>query len=143
MTPEAILAEARRWIGTPYRHAASLRGIGCDCLGLVVGIRRALGHPTHVPPSYAVDWAEATGTERLLQGCDRFLVAAGARPDDIRPGLLLLFRWRDARPASHLGLAVDRRAMIHAHARASVAEVAISPAWSRRLVALYRFPEMM
>ena len=25
----------RSWIGTPYRHQASLKGVGCDCLGLL------------------------------------------------------------------------------------------------------------
>jgi type IV pilus assembly protein PilB len=25
-----IVAEARAWIGTPYRHQGSLKGVGCD-----------------------------------------------------------------------------------------------------------------
>ncbi|MGG2476222.1 peptidase P60, partial [Rhizobium sp. BR5] len=29
-----MLALAQGWIGTPYRHQASLQGVGCDCLGL-------------------------------------------------------------------------------------------------------------
>ncbi|MGA8997361.1 MAG: peptidase P60, partial [Pseudolabrys sp.] len=37
-----IVAETRRWIGTPYRHQASLIGVGCDCLGLVRGVWRAV-----------------------------------------------------------------------------------------------------
>lgn len=37
-----IIAEARAWIGTPYRHQGSLKGVGCDCLGLVCGVWRAL-----------------------------------------------------------------------------------------------------
>ena len=37
-----ILSEARDWLGTPYRHQASLKGAGCDCLGLVRGVWRAL-----------------------------------------------------------------------------------------------------
>ena len=36
-----IVAETRGWIGTPYRHQASLKGVGCDCLGLVRGVWRA------------------------------------------------------------------------------------------------------
>ena len=39
---EAIVSEARRWIGTPYRHQASLIGVGADCLGLVRGVWRNL-----------------------------------------------------------------------------------------------------
>ena len=35
-----IVDLARGWIGTPYLHQASCRGIGCDCLGLVRGVWR-------------------------------------------------------------------------------------------------------
>jgi NlpC/P60 family putative phage cell wall peptidase len=41
MTRIRIGAEARAWIGTPDRHQASLKGMGCDCLGLVRGVWRA------------------------------------------------------------------------------------------------------
>jgi len=34
---QLIVVETRDWIGTPYRHQASLKGVGCDCLGLVRG----------------------------------------------------------------------------------------------------------
>ena len=36
----AVVAAARRWLGTPYRHQASVRGEGADCLGLVRGVWR-------------------------------------------------------------------------------------------------------
>ncbi|REC53631.1 peptidase, partial [Rhodosalinus sediminis] len=32
--PARVIAIARSWLGTPYHDQASLRGIGCDCLGL-------------------------------------------------------------------------------------------------------------
>lgn len=38
VTRAAIVAEARRWLGTPYRHQASVIGAGADCLGLVRGV---------------------------------------------------------------------------------------------------------
>ena len=38
----AIVGAARGWIGTPYRHQASLKGVGCDCLGLLRGVWREL-----------------------------------------------------------------------------------------------------
>src|SRR5690242_12458263 len=41
-TRTRIIAEARAFIGTPYRHQASLKGVGCDCLGLVRGVWRAV-----------------------------------------------------------------------------------------------------
>lgn len=55
-TRAAIVAEARGWIGTPYRHQASLKGVGCDCLGLVRGVwRNCIGDEPETPPPYAPD----------------------------------------------------------------------------------------
>ena len=36
VTGQDVVAEARRWLGTPWRHQARLRGVGVDCGGLVV-----------------------------------------------------------------------------------------------------------
>lgn len=49
----AVVAEAMDWIGTPYRHQASRKGVGCDCLGLVRGVWRALyGREPEAPGPY-------------------------------------------------------------------------------------------
>ena len=39
---DAIVAEALAWLGTPYRHQGARKGVGCDCLGLVRGVWRAV-----------------------------------------------------------------------------------------------------
>ena len=63
----AIVSEARRWLGTPYRHQASVMGVGADCLGLLRGVWRALigAEPEKAPP-YTPDWAEARGADDLM-----------------------------------------------------------------------------
>jgi len=38
-----VVAQARGWIGTPWHHQARLRGVGVDCVGLVIGVARELG----------------------------------------------------------------------------------------------------
>ena len=54
---ERVLDEARRWIGTPYRHQGTRLGVGCDCLGLVRGVWRALyGAEPETPGPYSPDW---------------------------------------------------------------------------------------
>lgn len=136
---ERVCAEARRWIGTPYLHQASLPGVGCDCLGLVRGVWRAVvgPEPEAVLP-YSPDWAEAGGVEALL--------AAGARHFEPRPtadfnvGDVLVFRWRDGVPAKHLAIATSATTMVHAHEGACVCEVSIAPVWRRRIVAVFAFP---
>jgi NlpC/P60 family putative phage cell wall peptidase len=134
-----IVAEARRWIGTPYRHQASLRGVGCDCLGLVRGVWRAVigDEPEHAPP-YAPDWAEATAEESLANAATRYLVAIP--PNEFRAGDVLLFRWRAHLPAKHAAIVTTAGTMVHAHDGAAVVEVAIAPWWRRRLAFVFQFP---
>ncbi len=134
-----VVAAARRWIGTPYRHQASLLGVGCDCLGLVRGVwRETIGdEPEQVAP-YAPDWAESAGAETLLQAARRhFLPIPGAQ---FQAGDLLAFRFRDHLPATHLGVATSATHMVHAHSGAGVAEVAIGAHWRKRIVAALAFP---
>ena len=47
----AVVAAARQFLGTPYRHQASIVGVGCDCLGLLRGVWRVLygGEPEAMP----------------------------------------------------------------------------------------------
>jgi NlpC/P60 family putative phage cell wall peptidase len=133
----AIVAEARQWIGTPYRHQASLKGVGCDCLGLVRGIwRGCVGEEPEQPGPYAPDWAEAQGEERMLHAASRHLVAT----DAIRPGDVLLFRWRAHSIAKHAAIAASETTMIHAHDGAAVCEVALAQWWRRRLAGSFSFP---
>ena len=74
-TRTALVAAARRWLGTPYCHQASLRGAGCDCLGLVRGLwRECIGEEPERPPGYAPDWAEADRREALAAACARHLL---------------------------------------------------------------------
>lgn len=53
---QAIVAAARCWIGTPYRHQARTKGAGCDCLGLVLGVWSEIyGAPPEAVPAYTAD----------------------------------------------------------------------------------------
>src|SRR3954451_7338069 len=103
-TSSDIVAQAREWIGTPFRHQASLKGVGCDCLGLVRGVWRALvgAEPQAVPP-YSPDWAEASGREMFAAAAQRHLIEI--EPKQFAPGDLLLFRWRGQMPAKHAAIA--------------------------------------
>lgn len=136
---DAIVAEARSWIGTRYRHQASVKGVGCDCLGLVRGVWRAcLGEEPEAPPPYAPDWAEAGGDETLAAAALRHLASVPC--DAFGAGDVLLFRWRDGCVAKHAAIASSATTMIHAHDGAAVCEVAITPWWQRRLAYAFTFP---
>ena len=139
---EAVLAIARGWIDTPYRHQASRKGVGCDCLGLVRGVWRELyGREPEDAGPYQPDWAERGGEDRLLAAGLRHFGAALAQAEML-PGDVLLFRWHPACAAKHLGILSGPGHFIHAYERAAVIESALVPAWRRRICAVFRFPEV-
>ncbi|WP_441276964.1 NlpC/P60 family protein [Tardiphaga sp. 172_B4_N1_3] len=139
LTPMVLVSEARSWIGTRYQHQASLKGVGCDCLGLVRGVwRNCIGDEPEAPPPYAPDWAEARAEESLAQAALRHLVPVAL--DECGAGHVLLFRWRDGYVAKHAAIASGEGTMIHAHDGAAVCEVALTPWWRRRLAYAFRFP---
>lgn len=43
-----IVNVARSWIGTPFHHQGREKGIGCDCLGLIIGIATELKVPSRM-----------------------------------------------------------------------------------------------
>jgi NlpC/P60 family putative phage cell wall peptidase len=136
---QRLVDEARAWIGTPYRHQASLQGVGCDCLGLVRGVWRAvLGTEPELPPAYSADWAEASGEESLADAATRHLVPIA--PESSKAGDVLLFRWRAHLPAKHAAILVSNDRMVHAHDGHAVSEVYFAPWWRRRLAFAFSFP---
>lgn len=142
MSGQALVALARGWIGTPYRHQAAVKGAGCDCLGLVRGVwREWYGTAPETPPPYGADWSECEGEERLWHAMARHMHEVCDAPLDA--GQVLLFRMRERRMAKHLGIvsrapgAVGGAAFIHAYERHGVVESPLAEPWMRRIVARF------
>jgi NlpC/P60 family putative phage cell wall peptidase len=134
-----IVTACRRWIGTPYLHQASVRGAGCDCLGLVRGVwREVMGEEPETAPAYTPDWAEATGEETLLEAARRHLceIAIGAA----REGDVLLFRIVAGAPAKHCAIVVAPDRIVHAYWGRVVCETGLTPWWKRRIAAAFAWP---
>jgi NlpC/P60 family putative phage cell wall peptidase len=136
---ELIVAAARSWIGTPYHHQASLKGIGADCLGLVRGVWcDVYGGDAETPPGYSRDWGEASGTETLIEAASRHLIRRkGANP---QPGDVLIFRMRAGSVAKHAAILATPATMIHAVEGRLADEIAFGAWWRRRLAAVFSFP---
>lgn len=136
-----IVAEALTWQGTPYRHQGSRKGVGCDCLGLVLGVWRAVyGREPELPGPYAADWAEAGGKDLLLEAARRH--CAEKATDGISCGDLVLFRWRAHLPAKHAGIMVAKERFIHAYQGQAVVVSALVPQWRNRIAAAFAFPKI-
>lgn len=135
---------ARSWLGTPYLHQASLKGVGADCLGLVRGVwREVIGREPETPPAYSTNWAEVEGEERLLQAAERWLVPV--EPNEARAGDVLLFRMAPNAAVKHCAILSEDEGpewrMIHAYWGRAVVETWMGPWWRRRLAGVFRLPE--
>ncbi len=145
VTRADVVAEARRWLGTPYRHQGRSRLTGCDCLGLVGGVALALGL---LPEGwwereFDARWA---GYGRHPQGST---LRAGAEQvltpvSQPAPGDVLLVRF--GREPQHFAIVAEHPlgtglSIVHAASqRGRVVEQGLDAAWRQRIVAIYRLP---
>jgi NlpC/P60 family putative phage cell wall peptidase len=138
-----VVEAARGWLGTPYRHQASVRGEGADCLGLVRGVwREVVGPEPETPPAYRPDWAETGGVETLLEAARRRLVEVPVEAMGV--GDVVLFRMSPEAMIKHCAIVSDMDGpeprMIHAYWGRAVVESWMGPWWRRRLAAVFRWP---
>lgn len=138
-----IVARARAWIGTPYQHQSSCRGAGTDCLGLLRGLwRETIGAEPETIPAYTADWSEPGGTEDLLAAARRNLLTVDRSA--MLAGDVLLLRMSIGAVAKHVGILAAApegyQTLIHAYSGHGVVESPLTPAWSRRVAGVFRFP---
>jgi NlpC/P60 family putative phage cell wall peptidase len=133
-------AAARGWLGTPFVHQASARGLGCDCLGLLRGVWREVVGPEPLPvPPYSRGWPGASADGEILhEALARVFVGASGEP--AREGQVLLFRTGRLLPAGHVAILASPGRLIHARDPLGVVEEPLAP-WLRRLSAVFDWPE--
>ncbi len=124
-------------------HQASIKGVGCDCLGLLRGCWRSLcGQEPEAIPTYGADWSEPQGEEWLWQAAQRVL--SPAQTNEPAAGDILLFRMRDGSVAKHLGILAAPNptpTFVHAYMGHGVVESPLSRPWRKRIVARFRLRE--
>jgi cell wall-associated NlpC family hydrolase len=99
MTRQDVLTEARGWLGTPWHHAACVRGVGVDCVYFPFGVFRALGL---LPAGFVMpDYGMTPDGHTLIATCERWFGPAIAQRN-MRPADLVVLQ-PDDRP-QHVGL---------------------------------------
>lgn len=133
---DAVVAEARRWLDTPFHHQARLRGVGVDCVGLVIGVAHALGLSDYD----TTDYSRAPDPEAM-----RAKLAAHLDPvpfRELRCGDVIWFRV--VQEPQHLGIvsALEPLMMVHAYQRPGVnrvVEQGLDGFWKQRIAACWRY----
>ena len=138
-----IVNQARTWIGTPFHHQARLKGKGCDCLGLVVGVVDELGMQDAQGNPLAgydeITYSKEPDGGYLLQKLTGLLDEVPIA--EARAGDLALFKVREN--PQHLAILTDYEGglgMIHCYAQARrVVEHWLDDDWKHRLIKVFRW----
>lgn len=144
-TQQQMVAVARSWVGTPYKECAFEKGVGADCIGLLIGIAHESGFHNYTPPDWSdafVQGCNAVPLDALLTGLQTFRVRLPfdwRQPEMIQPADVLIFQFRGV--ANHCGMATGEGTFIHSWDRDGVGEVyesQLSRFWLRRIEGVYR-----
>lgn len=138
-----IVTQARTWQGTPFHHQARLKGVGCDCLGLVVGVvdelqlRNAAG--VLLSGFDEVNYSRQPDGQYLIGKLEELLAPMAL--DNMQPGDLALFDIKGN--PQHLAILTDYEGgigMIHCFAPARrVVEHRLDHDWKSKIVKVYRW----
>ena len=132
VTREMFVQEARTWLDTPYQHQGRLKGIACDCIGLVIGTARALGLSDFEITDYG---RRPDGRLRPVMETQLDIIAVA----DAQPADVLLFQW-DSCPI-HVAILATEATMIHAFLpNRRVVEMTIDDRIRMQIVAAYHVP---
>lgn len=138
-----VIAEAREWVGTPYVHQAYLKGVGADCVGLIIGVGLAAGVTDWTPERHKPfsRYARTPHPERMRKAISTFLlpVERGAQ----RLGDVAWLEWRENLPM-HLAILAEldeRLTLIHAAGDIGrVVEHDLDALWESRINSWWRYP---
>jgi len=136
---QQIVEITRSWIGTPYHHQESIKGEGCDCLGLLRGVwREFYGSENPEPmPNYSPSWGDHRVDDPLMMVAKKYFVEfKGKEP---REGDLLLFRMRRGMAVKHCAIVSGPNTMIHAYSLHQVREEEITDWWKKKMVGKFKF----
>lgn len=104
----AVRAACEAWKGTPFHHAARVRGVGVDCANLLIGV---YGDAGLVPPFdlgyYPQDWM-------MHRRQERFIEQISEHADEVRSpeaGDTVLMRFGGC--FSHAGICMGGRDFFH------------------------------
>jgi cell wall-associated NlpC family hydrolase len=142
---QAVVEEARTWLGTPYHLKGMVKGAGVDCGLLPYAVYRKFDLvPEFDPAVFTDDWFCNTTQERYLMMVQRYLrklMSGRARASllpEPPPGAMVCARVCGSPLFNHSGIVTHWPFVVHA-IRPRTAEVSVAnhPMWALREIQVY------
>jgi len=140
ITRQAIVDKAREYLDTPFHHLGRQKGVGIDCIGLAICVAQELGlswdeehYDRHPKPGLLLRRLRETLQEKPL--------------NERLPGDLVVFWIRHTSDDCHCGIVTDR-GFVHTYydpnrVNSRVTEVELVSFWEERLLACFKYPEVI
>lgn len=127
-----IVAEARKFLGTPYHHEGRVLGHGVDCVGLILEVAKAIG--IDVPNQ--TGYSRVPEESRLIGDLDTYAIRIELSQATIGDIVVIPFIHK----MRHLAILTDK-GMIHSYEPAGgVVEHAVDERWRKLFRRAYQFP---
>jgi NlpC/P60 family putative phage cell wall peptidase len=138
-----IVTQARTWLGTPFHHQGRLKGKGCDCLGLIVGVAEELNLKSKEGVCFSsydqINYSKEPDCQKLISILNRVLLEVP--PTEAEQGDIGLFLCSNN--PQHLAIFSNGNhglSIIHSEARArKVVEHRLDEEWHNRLIKVFRW----
>jgi len=131
-----IAAEALSWVGTPFAPHSCVKGAGCDCVQLAMGVYKAVGlWPAMASyPSYKLDTGSHLQASQVIGWA---LDCPWMQPED-KAIIGSAVTFKIARVAHHIGIMISDTKFVHCWRKCGVTEADIrDPTWQSRLVSVW------
>lgn len=133
-TRQAIVEEAKTWLGTPFHHQGRVKGAGCDCAGLVVGVAKNLKYQVNDVTNYAHSPDSFVFQQTVETHLDKIDFK------EVKKGDLLIFSFLTE--PQHIAIITDIEPIyiIHSYSKArKVVEHILDDSWKEKCRGAYRF----
>ena len=135
MPPIKIITQAHSWLGTPFKHQGRVKGKGCDCLGLLMGLRFKTKNGDALKKFDQINYPKLLTSNILLETLGSLFI----RSKKMKPGDIILIRINNW--PQHLALVVEidpKIIIIHSYLQArKVVKQHLPEEWKSNIMAIY------
>ncbi len=132
----AMIAAARAYLDTPFRHQGRVKGHGIDCVGLQVCSLRDVGFIVKDHRAYGRRPDGHTLEELMRENCDEL---KGVALQDVVPGDIMEFSWISAKWPHHVALRTDVGILHACSDMGRVVEHELQEPWRSKFTRAWKF----
>ncbi len=113
----AVVTETKTWLHTPYHNCARIKGVGCDCGQILLGVFENCKLIPHAETGmYPQDWAMHHAEPLYFDWVKKYCKEVTNRKP--LPGDILLYFF--GRAPSHAAIVIDYPLLIHSYVQIGV-----------------------